>query len=110
MGDQQAMLLFANPADPLHRTNGRLRLSKDNGRSWSRGFGYGQGPGSFSGYSDLARFSNGDVGLLVESGTSYQKVGGEERRRNRQKLDGRGDRRHDGIAFQRIPFALVAQA
>jgi sialidase-1 len=108
-GDQQAMLLFANPADPLQRTNGRLRLSRDNGRTWSRGFGYGQGPGSFSGYSDLARFANGDVALLVESGASYHKVRGEERQRNRQLMDGRGDRRHDGIAFQRIPFALVAQ-
>jgi sialidase-1 len=93
----QATLLFANPADPLYRTNGRLRLSRDNGRRWSRGFGYGQGLGSFSGYSDLGRFANGDVALLVEAGASYQKVRG-------------GDRRHDGIAFQRIPFALVAQA
>jgi sialidase-1 len=95
--DQQALVLFANPADPQHRTNGRLRLSRDNGRHWSRGFGYGQGPGSFSGYSDLARFANGDVALLVESGASYHKVRGK-------------DRRHDGIAFQRIPFALLTQS
>ncbi len=95
--DRQATLLFANPADPQYRTNGRLRLSRDNGRRWSRGFGYGQGAGSFSGYSDLARFANGDVALLVESGASYQKLRGP-------------DRRHDGIAFQRIPFALLDQA
>jgi sialidase-1 len=94
--DRQATLLFANPADPLLRTNGRLRLSRDNGRNWSRGFGYGQGPGSFSGYSDLARFANGDVALLVESGASHEKLRGK-------------DRRHDGIAFQRIPFALLTQ-
>lgn len=108
--NRQALLLFANPADPEHRTNGRLRLSRDNGRRWSRGFAYDQGPGSFSGYSDLARFANGDVALLAESGASYAKVRGADKRRNRQLLDGRGDRRHDGIAFQRIPFALVAQA
>ncbi len=95
--DRQATLLFANPADPQLRTNGRLRLSRDNGRRWSRGFGYGQGPGSFSGYSDLARFANGDVALLVESGASHEKRRGK-------------DRRHDGIAFQRIPFALLTQA
>ena len=94
--DSQATLLFANPADPLLRTNGRLRLSRDNGRNWSRGFGYGQGPGSFSGYSDLARFANGDVALLVESGASHEKRRGK-------------DRRHDGIAFQRLPFALLTQ-
>jgi sialidase-1 len=94
--DRQATLLFANPADPLLRTNGRLRVSRDNGRHWSRGFGYGQGPGSFSGYSDLARFANGDVALLVESGASHEKLRGK-------------DRRHDGIAFQRIPFALLTQ-
>jgi sialidase-1 len=95
--DSQATLLFANPADPLLRTNGRLRMSRDNGRNWSRGFGYGQGPGSFSGYSDLARFTNGDVALLVESGASHEKRRGK-------------DRRHDGITFQRIPFALLAQS
>ncbi len=95
--DRQATLLFANPADPLLRTNGRLRLSRDNGQNWSRGFGYSQGPGSFSGYSDLARFAEGDAALLVESGASHEKRRGK-------------DRRHDGIAFQRIPFALLAQS
>jgi sialidase-1 len=95
--NRQTTLLFANPADPLLRTNGRLRVSRDNGRNWSRGFGYGLGPGSFSGYSDLARFANGDVALLVESGASHEKRRGK-------------DRRHDGITFQRIPFALLAQS
>ena len=107
--DRQAWLLFSNPADPQHRTNGRLRLSRDNGRRWNRGFSYGQGAGSFSGYSDLARFADGDVALLVESGASHAKTRGDEKQRNRQELGGRSDRRHDGIVFQRIPFALVAQ-
>lgn len=91
--NQQATLLFSNPVDPSHRTNGRIRLSANNGRSWSRGFGYGEGPGSFSGYSDLARFANGDVALLVESGASHRKA--------------RDNQRHGGIVFQRIPFALI---
>ena len=90
---QQATLLFANPVDLQHRTNGRLRLSTNNGQSWSRGYGYGQGAGSFTGYSDLARFANGDVGLLVESGASYRKA--------------RDNQRHGGIVFQRIPFELI---
>jgi len=94
--NRQATLLFSNPADPEQRTNGRLRLSRDNGQTWNRGFGYGDGPGSFSGYSDLARFANGDLALLVEAGASA--------------LKGRGHRRHDGICFQRIPFPLIESA
>lgn len=93
---QQATLLFSNPVDPIHRTNGRIRVSRNNGRHWSRGFAYGEGPGSFSGYSDLARFSNGDVGLLVEAGASHVKA--------------RDNQRHGGIVFQRIPFALIDEA
>jgi hypothetical protein len=93
---QQATLLFANPVDLQHRTNGRIRLSTNNGQSWSRGYGYGQGAGSFTGYSDLARFANGDVGLLVESGASYRKA--------------RDNQRHGGIVFQRIPFELIRSA
>ena len=104
----QATLLFANPSDLQHRTNGRLRLSQDNGNRWSRGYRYDQGAGSFSGYSDLARFADGDIALLSEAGLSYHKARGKKKRRNRQRLDGRGDRRHDGILFQRLPFALVA--
>jgi sialidase-1 len=107
---EQATLLFANPADRQHRTNGRIRLSRDNGRHWSRGFGTDLSVGAFSGYSDLARFSDGDVGLLVESGSSYRKARGMEKQANRQRLGGRGDNRHDGIVFQRIPFSLISSA
>jgi sialidase-1 len=108
--DRRATLLFSNPVDRQHRTNGRIRLSRDNGRSWSRGYGTDPSPGAFSGYSDLARFSDGSVALLQESGSSFQKSRGEEKRRNRSALAGRSDRRHDGIVFQRIPFALIAAA
>lgn len=94
--NRQATLLFSNPVDLQQRTNGRLRLSRNNGQTWSRGFGYSDGPGSFSGYSDLARFANGDVALLVEAGASAVKA--------------RGRRRHDGISFQRIPFPLIETA
>lgn len=105
--DAQATLLFSNPADRRHRTNGRLRLSRNNGRSWSQGFGTDLAPGAFSGYSDLARFADGDVALLVEAGASYRKARGAEKRANRRRLDGRGDNRHDGIVFQRIPIDLI---
>ncbi|MEB3320093.1 MAG: sialidase family protein [Cyanobium sp.] len=106
--ERMATLLFANPVDRQHRTNGRLRLSRDNGRRWSRGLAIDPAAGAFSGYSDLARFADGTVGLLVESGEDFQKARGEEKRRNRRALAGRTDRRHDGIVFQRIPLALIA--
>jgi sialidase-1 len=107
---RQATLLFANPVDRQHRTNGRIRVSRDNGRHWSRGFGTDPSLGAFSGYSDLARFSDGSVALLLESGAAFEKSRGEERRRNRRALAGRSDRRHDGITFLRVPFALIAAA
>lgn len=99
--NQTAELLFFNPADRKHRTNGRLRLSRDNGRSWSRGFGTDLGLGSFSGYSDLARFADGDVALLVETGPTHLK------RKQRFKADGQPRKRREGITFQRIPFRLL---
>ena len=117
---KKATLLFSNPQNQQYRTNGRIRLSRDNGKTWTRGFLYQQAVGSFTGYSDLARFENGDVALLFESGSSYQKgifvdpVDGSvtftnvrgNRRRHNQK--GRFDNRHDGMTFRRIPFNLIA--
>ncbi len=110
-----ANLLFSNPVDPQFRTNGRIRLSRNNGITWSRGYAYQQAPNAFTGYSDLARFTNGDVALLFESGASYRKgqfadsANGKEGGSKKQKKrpDGRRDNRHDGIAFKRIPFNII---
>ena len=116
----QATLLFSNPQNQQYRTNGRIRISRNNGRTWSRGYAYQESPGEFTGYSDIARFDNGDVALLFESGASYQKgvfvdpLNGESiittgrGNRRRRHLQGRFDNRHDGMTFQRIPFNLIA--
>jgi sialidase-1 len=98
---RQELLLFSNPADPANRTNGRLRVSRDRGRSWDRGWRYSDPPPAFSGYSDLTLLPDGDVGLLFESGDLYHK-----------RSPGSGDklRRHDLIAFRRIPLSALGGA
>lgn len=59
----QDVLLFCNPASQHARTNGVVRLSRDEGRTWpvSRVV-Y---PGSFA-YSCMASLPDGSVGLLFE--------------------------------------------
>jgi sialidase-1 len=58
-------ILFANPASKNSRTNGTIRISYDEGRTWpvSRVI-----EPDFFAYSSLARLKNGDVGLLYECG------------------------------------------
>ena len=101
--NRRATLLFSNPADPLQRSNGRVRYSDDNGRRWSAGYLYSEPPPAFSGYSDLAAFANGDVGVLFESGADAAKNTG----RKNSVGPGRRDRRHDGIAFRRLTIAEI---
>lgn len=62
-------ILFSNPSDDKMRTNGTLQVSNDNGLTWSERVRYAPAPAPyFTGYSDLIRFPNGDVGVLFESG------------------------------------------
>ena len=122
-----SLLLFSNPAHPQVRTNGRLRLSRDNGGTWNSGYNYQRSQNAFTGYSDIARFSNGDVGILFESGASFKKGQFADALENSQisalrtsegkslpshpnrklRIEGRTDNRHDRIAFERIPFAWI---
>lgn len=108
-------LLFSNPAHPQFRTNGRLRISLDGGQNWTRGFSYQQSANAFTGYSDLAKFVNGDIGLLFESGASYIKgvfANDPEQKlaTKKDKRAGKADNRHDKIAFRRMPFPLILQS
>jgi sialidase-1 len=57
------VLLFCNPATPHARTNGTIRISRDEGKSWSPGRVLY--PGSFA-YSCLTSLPNGSVGCLFE--------------------------------------------
>ncbi len=103
---RRSTLLFSNPADPGQRSNGRLRISSDNGRRWSRGLRYSEAWPAFSGYSDLASFANGDVAVLFESGANAAKNTGPMGSAG----PGRRDRRHDGIAFRRLTLAEIRTA
>jgi sialidase-1 len=103
---ERATLLFSNPADPSQRSNGRLRISDDNGRRWSRGLRYSDPWPAFSGYSDLAVFADGDVAVLFESGADAAKNTGAVGSGG----PGRRDRRHDGIAFRRLTMAAIRAA
>jgi sialidase-1 len=117
-----ATLLFSNPVHPEFRTNGRIRLSRDNGSSWSRGYAYQRGQNAFTGYSDMTRFDSGDIGLIFESGANFRKgqfaedeldppgnAASSPSKLPRERRDGRKDNRHDGIAFSRIPFNEIVK-
>jgi sialidase-1 len=60
-----AGLLFINPADKDKRQNMTIRLSKDDGRTWTLSEVLYPGP---SAYSDLTKLKNGDIGCLYEAG------------------------------------------
>jgi sialidase-1 len=58
-------LLFLNPADADSRQNMTLRLSADEGLTWTKSMVLFGGP---SAYSDLTRLPNGNIGCLYEAG------------------------------------------
>lgn len=60
-------LLFANPADPQHRVNLTVQISRDDGSRWTRLRTLHAGP---SAYSDLADLGDGMAGCLYECGAS----------------------------------------
>lgn len=65
-------LLFSNPFS-IHRRNMTVKKSTDSGKSWSIVFQDGH---NHAAYSDMVTLSNGDVGLLYETGTknAYDKI------------------------------------
>jgi len=118
------VLLFSNPSHKTQRTNGRIRISRDRGITWSYGYKYQQGDGASTAYSDLARFSNGDVALAFESGSGYGDDDSNAINKVRRKSNSYNDYPEKGmrgnkkvpkklygeIVFMRIPFALIEQA
>ncbi len=71
-------LLFANPSPPIQPERGKrvrmtVRLSRDDGESWTGRRLIHRGP---SAYSSLARLPDGSVGLLYEGGAeqAYQQI------------------------------------
>ena len=61
----RSRLLFCNPAHPHARLNMTVRLSSDEGRTWSHQRVIDAGPSS---YSDLVQQADGRIGVLYERG------------------------------------------
>ena len=66
-------LFFLNPAHKEKRENMTLRISRDQGVTWSGSMSLHQGPAA---YSDLSQLPNGNLGCLYEAGESnpYQGI------------------------------------
>jgi len=113
------LLLFSNPRNSNYRTNGHVLISRNDGNSWSNGLSYGNGNGAFTGYSDITRLMNGEIGVLYESGLSYEKgkildagAAGEntaqiKAHKKKRKMNGRMDNRHDAIAFKTFSISSL---
>lgn len=76
----ETKLLFSNPADENSRKNMTLRVSMDDGKTWTKSKILNNGP---SAYSDLTILKSGDIGCLYEAGTKSP---------------------YEGIVFQRVKF------
>jgi len=79
-------LLFLNPADEDKRQKMTLRISRDEGSTWSGSLILHQGPAA---YSDLTRLSNGNLGCFYEAGNSSP---------------------YQGIVYQEVSWQQITQA
>ena len=62
-------IVFSNPANATIRADGTLKLSEDDGRTWTKSLRYARKPApNFTGYSDIAAMPDGSVGVLYERG------------------------------------------
>ena len=87
-------ILFSNPPNASVRSDGTLKLSEDDGRTWTRSFRYAKKPApNFTGYSDIAVMPDGTVAILHERGD----------------LDdaSKKSERYDEIGFIVVPFAEI---
>jgi len=66
-------LLFVNPANTGARTNLTVRISTDDGKTWSEGRTIQPGPAAYSG---MALLKDGTIGVLYETGKvhPYEKI------------------------------------
>ncbi len=62
-------LVFSNPNSAKGRNTMSLRVSKDNGKTWSKGLVYD--PRNCAGYSSLCDLGDGAVGVLYEGNSDY---------------------------------------
>jgi sialidase-1 len=67
---QKGNILFSNPANAEYRSDGTLKLSQDDGRTWTNSFRYAKQPApNFTGYSDIALMPDQSIGILHERGS-----------------------------------------
>lgn len=66
----KAVLAFCNAADIKRRDNLTLRISKDDGRTWTKNIVVDRSPesskGDFTAYSDIVKISKHKIGVLYE--------------------------------------------
>ena len=66
-------LLFSNPDHPIKRKNMTVKISKDSGKTWQVACRLSDAPAA---YSDMVVLSNGDLGVLYETGAEscYERI------------------------------------
>lgn len=65
--DGKGIILFSNPSHQTNRKNNTLKLSLDDAVTWSNSISY-TGEENYGGYSDIGRYSEGQIGVLYEFG------------------------------------------
>ena len=67
--DKLLKATFSNPDNAEVRADGTLKLSEDDGRTWTKSFRYARKPApNFTGYSDIAVLRDSSVAVLYERG------------------------------------------
>jgi sialidase-1 len=89
-------ILFSNPSNASTRSDGTLKLSCDDGKSWTLAYRYAPKPAPyFTGYSDLAVLPDGRIGILCERGDLEE---------GSRKAD-----RYDEVAFTAVKLDQIQQ-
>jgi sialidase-1 len=69
-----SVVLFSNPSHPTSRRYGSVKVSYDNGNTWTKMYRYtdDSGNGMYSAYSDLVLLNGGrSIGIIYEAGYKY---------------------------------------
>lgn len=66
-------LLFSNPSHPTKRKDMTVKISRDNGKTWETACRLSDDPAA---YSDMVVLTNGDLGVLYETGkeSCYERI------------------------------------
>lgn len=94
----KANIVFSNPSDGVERVNGTLKLSEDDGATWTKRFLYSKPAPSFSGYSDITVINGTDIAVLYEKGDNYRAESLTQAKRER----------YEAIGFQVVRFGDIS--